>query len=115
MLAARGDAEAVRVYSQWLSGVVHMLVPFPRRVSPAALRQPAIHEAARTAALAAWREAARGELGVTPLGALLLCLWPAWRDEQEVSGGAGGVGHGGGPGEGGCRAVSWMEGELPPR
>ncbi|PTL75434.1 NACHT domain-containing NTPase [Vitiosangium sp. GDMCC 1.1324] len=122
-LAARGDAEAVRVYSQWLCEAVNMHRPFPHRDSnrpfphrdsTAALRQPAVHEAARAVALSAWREAIHGKLGIAPLGAILLCLWPSWREEQEVTAGLVEWATGEDLEKVDAALLSWMEGELPP-
>jgi len=122
-LAARGLADAVRVYAEWLPKAVNLLISFPRRVSPAALRQPAVHEAARFAAIEAWYEATRGRrepnggvvhLGPSPLGALLQCLWPSWQDEQEVRDGLLEWTRGNDLEKLHASLRAWMQGEIPP-
>ncbi|MFY0572926.1 NACHT domain-containing protein [Archangium lansingense] len=110
-LAARGEAEAVRVYSQWLPEVVDNIAPFPRRVSPTVLRQPAIHEAARTAAAAAWSNAT---LAPSPLGELLHCLWPSWKDELEVTAGLLEWARGEDLERVDAALRAWMQGGFPP-
>jgi hypothetical protein len=85
-LAARGDADAVDAYFDWLPSNIHMnpLIPSYRPPLRATLLQPKVREGARRLARHLWDEMSTGQLHVGTLVNYLYGLWPAWEDDPVV-------------------------------